>query len=202
MKKRKVKKNKPTRSKIEGIKSISEVIDERVISPKRKKSKGALERHKLLFKKISGNDGKEISLGKAMREIGYTEEYANNPHKLKQTKSWKSLMETHLSDEKLSRVHSKLLEAKNIRQLNFNYKMKDGEIQDLIEREGYTFIGTKRFMTTAVVFFSTPDGLTIRSALDMGYKLKGKYEAERHDFKFSPYTKEQLIEMILEKVGK
>ena len=84
-------------------------------------------------------------------------------------------MQEHLPDELLARTHRSLLNQKRIQQLHFSYKIKDDTIKELVEQEGFVFIGTKRFLTQAVVFFSVPDGDVRAKALDFAYKLKKKY---------------------------
>lgn len=65
-------------------------------------------RQKQLVRHISANLGQ--SLGKAMREVGYSKEYANNSQQLTRSQSWQKLMEKFLPDQKLLQVHKELLD--------------------------------------------------------------------------------------------
>lgn len=147
---------------------------------KKKKLGVVALKHKIVLDNLTKKIGKgrKMSLTKAVVEAGYSESYARSGN-IKKKKSWNQLMEEYLPDDFLAETHQKLLKAKQIRQLTFNYKLKDAEIEQIIADEGYTFIGTKRFMTNAVVFFSAPDGLVIKGALDLAHKIKGKNAPEK-----------------------
>jgi hypothetical protein len=83
-------------------------------------------RQEKVLNKISGNLGK--SLGEAMREAGYSEEYANNPQQLTRTKSWQELAEQLLPDEPLLGRLKKIIDNKNdsiaIKGLDTAFKIK------------------------------------------------------------------------------
>ena len=136
-------------------------------------------RGKMVLKELQKQVGKggKPNLSKAMQAVGYTESYAESGNVLKK-KSWNQLMEQYLPDELLARTHNQLLNSKEIRQLNFNYTISDEEIQELIESQGNVFISTKRFMTTATVFFSAPNDNIRHKASELGYKVKGKMAPE------------------------
>lgn len=108
-----------------------------------------------------------------MKDAGYSDSYAKSSTHLKNTKSWNDLMEEHLSDVELARVHEELLNKQEILLRN-NNKTKQVEIV----KTGQPHSDTKH-------------------ALDMGYKLKGRYEAEKHSHKFDGLTKEELIRIVI-----
>jgi hypothetical protein len=139
-------------------------------------------KHKVVLNKLIKDVGKsgKSAMTSVMPKAGYSENYAKSGN-IKKTKSWQYLVEKHLSDEYLAITHEKLLVSKQIKQLNFNHKLSDEEIKEILEGEGYTFIGTARFMTNATVFFSVPDGLVIKGALDLAYKVKGKNAPEKFE---------------------
>lgn len=138
----------------------------------KKSIKKPLERHKILIKKMMGNSGKPVSLAKAMKEVGYSDNYANNPQEIKKTRSWDILMKEVLNDELLAEKHSELLNKKEI----FNI---DGEL----------------------VKSGQPHS-DVKGALDMGYKLKSKYAPEEFNMKFKGFNKDQLIDLIMSKITK
>ena len=86
----------------------------------------ATSRQKKLVRKISENLGKP--LGEAMREVGYSEEYANNPQQLTRTTGWKELTERLLPDEPLLNRLKKVVDNKNdnvaIKGLDTAFKVK------------------------------------------------------------------------------
>lgn len=136
-------------------------------------------KHKLVIKSMQEKlrKGEKATLASAMKENGYSDSYADSGQ-LKKKKTWNQLMEEFLPDSLLAETHNQLLKSKEIKQLNFNYKLKDHEIQKIIEDEGNRFIGTKRFMTTAVVFFSAPNDTIRHKASELGYRVKGKMAPE------------------------
>lgn len=67
-------------------------------------------KQKLVAKKILENPS--IPVGRAMREVGYSENSAIAPGKnLTGTKGWKELMEEYLPDDKLLKTHQEALTA-------------------------------------------------------------------------------------------
>ena len=73
------------------------------------------------------------SVGKAMRESGYSEKTSLTPSKLINSDGWKELLEEHLDDTLLAKTHHKLLKSKQERfqldALSLAYKVK-GKFQD------------------------------------------------------------------------
>mgnify|MGYP001594861755 CR=1 FL=1 len=122
-----------------------------------KKSKKAktkvLTRHKLLIKKILENLGNGMSLGEAMRQAGYSDSYSDNPQQLQGTDSWITLTDEYISDKELMEMHRKLLHKEEVIAKNNN---KSGKVD--IVRTGEI------------------DPYAVKSALDMAYKLKKKYD--------------------------
>lgn len=57
------------------------------------------------------NNGKSVSA--AMREAGYSDNYAKNPQSLTKTEAWEKLMEQHFPDSKLARRHEELIDSQN-----------------------------------------------------------------------------------------
>ena len=85
---------------------------------------------------------------KAMREVGYKETTINNPSDLTESNGWKQLMDRHISEEKLAKVHSEGLEATK------QEKGLEGEVIDV------------------------PDHTVRHKYLDTGYKIRGKIVKE------------------------
>lgn len=85
-------------------------------------------RHRNLLKKLSDNIRNGMTLGEAMRDVGYSDAYSKNPNHLRETVSWQVLVNKVLSDEKLIKVHAWLLKHKNWRArdagLDKAYKLK------------------------------------------------------------------------------
>jgi hypothetical protein len=65
-------------------------------------------KRKLLASKILENKGK---VGKSMRKLGYSKSYSKNPQLVTRSKSWQSLMDKYLPEDKIAKTHGELLEA-------------------------------------------------------------------------------------------
>jgi len=93
----------------------------------------------------------------AMKEENYADNYATSS-KITDTDSWQRLMETYLPDELLAEKHKELL---NKREIKRTFQHEVGEWVDVETNQ--------------------PDTQAVKAGLDMGYKLKGKYTAEKHE---------------------
>lgn len=67
-------------------------------------------KQKIVVKNLVENGG---SIGKAVRDAGYSEAYATSG-KITKTKTWAELMEEFLPDDTLAKTHQEALEAKKI----------------------------------------------------------------------------------------
>lgn len=152
----------------------------------------AKEKQKRLIKQMLGNTGKrKKSIGRLMVEVGYSPAYAKNPKDLRGTKTWIELMNIYLSDKEISKKHFELLNAGAIQQFTFP-KIKDKgskrkrfldnkTIKAIVEGvPGCKLIYVKRDeYTGSIAFFQAPDNRSRKDALDMAYKLGGKYAPEQ-----------------------
>ena len=93
---------------------------------------------------------------KAMRDAGYSENTINTPQKLTESRAWKDIMGEYLPDELLVSIHEKLLTKEEVIVRN---NMSNGEIE--------------------VIPTGQIDVQAVKAALDMAYKLKGSYAAEK-----------------------
>ena len=149
----------------------------------------------------SGGKRGKVSIGKAMRDAGFSKRYANNPQELTRTPSFQKLMKDILPDDFLANLHKDLLSSKRVISAPFHNKLKDDEIKALLEGEDFRFIGTKRFMTTAIVYFAVPDTMTRGKMLELAYKVRGKMAAEVHEHYFEDMTSDQLVNFVIAKIS-
>lgn len=159
-----------------------------------------LLKHRILLKKISENVRKGMTMEQAMTSVGYSPSYATSAH-LKATDSWQKLLEQTFPDSFISEQLMSHAKAKQVRQMYFHYKLKDGEIQKFIEDEGFKFVSTKRFMTTAVVFFTAPDFIAQEKAIEKLLKLKRKYGDITIKHKFGESSDSEIEDAIAGEVS-
>ena len=134
---------------------------------------------KRVFEKVREKvvKGGKISVSKEMRGI-YADSTAKRPNKLTKSKGWEKLMNKYIPDELLAEKHKELLTVPKIIKTT-----KRGEYVDSEE---------------------SLDTNAIKAGLDMGYKLKGKYQAEKvehsgeieHELKADEKTKEWIDEFV------
>lgn len=62
-----------------------------------------------MFAKVVENGGTDLSISKAMRDVGYSEETAHTPQKLTESKGWLELLDKYLPDDLLLEKHQALL---------------------------------------------------------------------------------------------
>ena len=109
-------------------------------------------RQKKLAVKIMENNG--ISVSKAMKEVGYSDNYSKNPQTVTSTKSWQELMEEYLPDSLIAEKHQALLNKK----------------EQVVIRDG---------KTSEIVITDEIDANAVKAGIDMAYKVKGKYAPEK-----------------------
>lgn len=126
---------------------------------------------------LAGNGG---NMADAMRKAGYSEEYANNPQKMKRTKTFQELLDQYLPEKKVVQVHRELLGAAKIDHATFPLSMSDDEIKEVIESiKGCQIKKFKHGETATHVWYWVADNKARQAAIDMVYKLRGNYAAEK-----------------------
>lgn len=123
-----------------------------------------LTRQKLLHSKMVADGGK-TPIKKLMKESGYSDAYAKNPQKLKNTKGWSDLLNKYIPNTLAFRTHKKLLNS-----------------VEFVEKKG------KR----GVVKIVAQPTAQAAKALDMLYKMRGYYVPEEQKHSFSERVEEAL----------
>lgn len=83
------------------------------------------------------------------------------------------------SDEELEKHHKELLNQKQVAYFVFPKRMEDEEIEEKVNSAGFNLIVIRFGEKGKYAFYSTNDSNAKKSALDMAYKLKGSYAAEK-----------------------
>jgi hypothetical protein len=145
------------------------------------------------------------NLRKAMLEAGYKESTAKNSHLLKKQNSWQKLMEEYFPDDLVAEEQRKLLSSHRLDHYEFPALDKDSKIVELFGMvEGVKLLKIKKYVGYKRAYFICSDNVAKAKALDMIYKLKDKYAAQRVKVE-DPYEKlsdEELDEKIREAEGK
>lgn len=162
------------------------------------------ERMRRVFQRVTGTYGNEppVSMAMAMRAEGYAEDTARNPQQITRSQTWAEIMEEHLSQDKLGRIHDELLRAGHLDVLVFRKDATDAEIVAFIAQvPGFKLINIEqaydikwepvdpddpkskkvevRTLVARNANVVAPDNRTRRESLDLAYKLRGSYAAEK-----------------------
>lgn len=121
------------------------------------------------------NGGKTRSLAQSMREAGYSESYARNPQKIKQTRVWQEYLQEFIPDESIANAHKSLIEAKRVNKIDFPASMSDKEVKEIIISSGKEVFAINRNRKVVQVVFSEPDYSARIRGVDLAYKVKGLY---------------------------
>lgn len=147
---------------------------------KQKKNKKPTIKQAGAIKELVEKGGK-ISIGKAMRNAGYSSKTAKNPKKLTDSKAWDELMEEYLPDRELAKVHHGLLKSMRIEHMVFPTNIKDKEIDELLKSVNCQVRKIMHGDQAIHCWFWSPNDKARNDALDKAYKLKGKYAPEKTD---------------------
>lgn len=146
-------------------------------------------RQKIAVQKLSeiiGNSKgqKHISMGRILREAGYSEETSKTPQLVTESKGFKEEMERFIPDEMIVKTHRILFEATNLTKMTFDSSLSDRQIKSIVEGlEGNkirNIVRPKRG-NQVICYYSAPDGNTRLKAIDMGYKIKNLYHRKGED---------------------
>jgi len=119
------------------------------------------------------------NVSKSMKEAGYSKNTAKNPKKLTDSDGWQELMDKYLPDNDLAIRHKELLNATRLEHMVFPKSVKDKEIKSLLESVNCNVRKIQHGDQANHAWFWAKDNIALKSALDLAYKLKGKYSAEK-----------------------
>lgn len=162
------------------------------------------ERMRRVFLRVTGTYGNEppVSMAMAMRAEGYAEDTARNPQQITRSQTWAEIMDEHLAQDKLGKIHDELLRAGHLDQLAFRKESTDQEIVEFIAQvPGFKLINIEEVYDSRWERIDeddpqsekvevrthvgrranvvAPDNRTRRESLDLAYKLRGSYAAEK-----------------------
>jgi len=135
-----------------------------------------------VIRKSKGQKG--VTMGKILREAGYSESTAESPSQVTESKGFREMFDILIPDSKLAEKHDELLNAVEIDSYRMDAKLSDEEIEKMVEAtKGFKVrkILRTKGEPTVLVYFWRPDNMAIDRALDKGYKIKGHYAAEKQE---------------------
>ena len=126
------------------------------------------------------------NMHKSMLAAGYSEAMANNPQKLTRSRGWQELIDKFIGEDRLIKIHKQMLDSVKLMNLPFDPDMDDYDIRKVISKvKGAKFVMTSNNHKVKICSYTMPDGRTQLSALDMAYKIRGKYQVDNEEQKIN-----------------
>jgi hypothetical protein len=126
------------------------------------------------------------------RRAGYGPEYARKITAVMSENVSASMAEAldraGLTDEAMATHHVQLLQLRSLHQISVDPEFTEAESRTMMDEQGYGFVALRKWVEydkrgnerpKAIVLFTAPDGVSKKAALDMAYKLKRHYPADR-----------------------
>src|SRR3990167_6703434 len=136
-------------------------------------------RAKKAIDKMAANGGR---VRPALVDVGYSPDYAKS-NKFKATKAYKNYQEyisKRFSHDKVGDKHKELLDQKAVSYFVFPRKMPDDEIVAHVKAAGIDVITVRESDKGKMAFYSIADTQALKGGLEMIYKIRGDYAAEKH----------------------
>lgn len=134
-----------------------------------------------LVRKTHGKQ-KHITLGKLMREVGYSDKFSLQPSRVTKSKTFQELLNKYLPDDTIAEVHGDALKASQLSHYIFPKSEDDETIRQTIESvEGCKLIKIRQKLNWKRAYFQAPDTNNRLKAIAEAYKVKGLYPAEKHE---------------------
>ena len=129
------------------------------------------------------------NLGAALREAGFARQTSLSPKKVTQTTGWQKLMAKYLPDKLLATKHHELLNSTTIEHMIFPLKVSDEEIKELLKSVNCTVRKIQHGESGNHCWYWSADNKARKDALDMAYKLKGRYSDKDVDLQVDNHFK-------------
>jgi hypothetical protein len=172
--------------------------------PKRKRTIKPTIRQTIAFNKLSeiirNHKGKQksITIGKILEEAGYSKEVSSSPTLVTKSKGFQELLEKYLPDDLVLETHTNLLKATGLDHYVFPPSTTDEEMKEIIESvPGCKLMKISHGDQWNRAYYWVPDNKSRKDAIDMAYKLKGSYKAEKVEHGVS-----EDLEKALERIRK
>lgn len=132
-------------------------------------------RQRLVAQKITDNHRNSVS--QAMLEAGYSPHTASKPSNLTKSNGWRELTKGWFCDEDVVSVHAEMLHAVKRKRYLFPLSTPDKDIREIIEfDDSFKLLYIEERKRQKVAHYLAPDNNVIGKALDLVYRIKGKYE--------------------------
>lgn len=149
--------------------------------------------------KMVANGGNSGSLAQAMRDAGYSENYARNPQKIKKTRAWTDLVQDSLSNDLIIQKHQEMLNSYRFHSIKVSIEAYDNSCISMFREIGWYIVSEIRDGEFIRLTCAIPDTRAITRAIDLAYKIKGRYKQidnQSEDRKYENLSDKELSELL------
>lgn len=151
---------------------------------KRKGARQVSERARKAATIIAENP--EIGHGAALAQAGFSTHSVTHPSRITGTESFQDLLDEYMPHRDVLAAHKSLLMSATLEKVildNDEAGLTDKQIKESVKASGCTLRNIVHHKATGkrYVYYFAPDNRARKDALDMVYKLRGSYAAEKHD---------------------
>lgn len=154
---------------------------------------------------LMSENGRKMTMGKALRTVGYSKTVSLSPTKVTNTKSWQELLQEQLPDSLLAEKHNELLQSKRLDHMTFppfhhkvdkpvddvdnpedesdentgenhGENLTDDDIRNLLKEVSCVVRRIVHGEQARHVYFWSSNDKAKKDALEMAYKLKGRFD--------------------------
>lgn len=121
---------------------------------------------------------KNISMGRILREAGYSDQTSKTPQLVIGTRGFQDELARVIPDETIVKTHRELIGASKLNKMAFDASLSDLDIKKIIEwPAGFKVrdVVRKKGGNQAMCYYWSPDGMARLNAIDMAYKIKNLY---------------------------
>lgn len=136
------------------------------------------------------------NVSKSMIEAGYSKASAKNPIRVTGSKGWNELVADNMPQDVIAVELRALLDAKEAKWFVFPTRMKDEDIEESVRGVGFKVICIRPSPIGKMAWYSIANNHAKKDALDLYFKITGKYAPEQITItkrKYQDLTNEELI---------
>ena len=144
-----------------------------------------------------------VSVSKAMRKVGYSPWTSAMPQRITRHPSWPALVKEYFPDELVAEVHGGLIKSESVETIMFPLNVSDEKISEILSMvSGCEFLYSQKSGGKKLVYYTAPQNIARKLAIELVYKLKGRFAPQDLNLHFEDMSEEQLVNFIVEKLSK
>ena len=141
------------------------------------------------------NKGKPKTLGKILKDAGYSKSVQEAPQRVTESLGFKDLIDKYLPEDLVSKVHGESLLLGKHATYRVDARLSDKEIEEIVVSvSGCKLIKVERHKgdNWATAHYWEADGTNRLKAIDMAYKLRNSYPKDKEETDTNLAIKEYL----------